>query len=1387
MRFSFLNLRSVKTRLTLFTVGIFLLCLWSLSFYAQKELRHDLQASAGEGQFDAVSILASDVNDQMADRVRSLEVVSVILAPQISHPSALQTTLEQRPYLQSLFNSGTYITGLDGIVIASTPTNLNRLGLSYFDRDYVIDALNGKNAISKPILGRVLKSPAIIMAQPIRNAQGAVVGALMGVINLGQPNFLEKIAKTRYGAEGSFLLVSRAHKLIITATNKDRIMTPAGGSVLSQRYLAGFEGYQLGTTTAGIRVVSAAKSVPVADWYLALDISSEAAFASISHLERRLLWATLFLTLLVGFLTYSVLGWGLAPLLIASDRLKRQMPALEHLQPLPVVRPDEIGDLVGGFNQVLQTLSEREAALAKSDDFFRMITKNIPGLLSYWTPDLRCAFANDNHLSWWGFSSQDMVGKHISEFFPLDMLASREAIFRAVLRGEDQTYEREHTKPNGECIYVVTQYIAYRDSDAPGQTVDSEVKGFFVLSTDITERRKAELEARKADQVIRGAIEALNEAFVLFDTDDRLVFCNDKYREMYPAIADMIAPGVKFEDMARANAKRGVYTDAIGRVDEWVAERVAIHQRSNYDLIRRLEDGRVLRVVERKMPDGQMVSFRIDITELVNAKDEAELANVSKSQFLANMSHEIRTPMNAILGMVKLLQNTELTPRQLDYATKTEGAAKSLLGLLNDILDFSKIEAGKMELDPQPFRIDHLLRDLSVIVSANVASKPVEVLFDIDPDVPNVLLGDALRLQQVLINLSGNAIKFTPKGEVVVQIKCLAQTGQLTTLRFAVRDSGIGIAPEHQAKIFVDFSQAEASTTRRFGGTGLGLAISKRMVKLMGGELELQSELDQGSTFYFTLSLPSLEHMPHEVSVLPARRLIEPLAVLVVDDNPVALDLLARMVMSLGWQVDTAASGERALAMDLARCAAGMAPYQAVFIDWEMPGIDGKGIDGWETLAQMRARQQAMQPAEKPPIRVMVTAHGRELLTQRSPQEQLMLSAFLVKPVTASLLFDAVADALAGVSNLRASARPEGDRLRHLDGLRLLVVEDNLINQQVAQELLIAEGAHVELADNGELGVQAVAHANPPFDAVLMDLQMPVMDGFAATAAIRQKLGLQDLPVIAMTANAMAADREACMAAGMNDHVGKPFDLPHLIAVLLAATGRSGPVAVAPKITESAGDSAGSGVARAIDVDAAVARMGGNTALYCRALQSYLADLKNLPDQLDDMLQSGQFQDAVRLLHTCKGLSATMGANAMADAARTAEGLAKSESASLDLTELRAQIREAVAAAEAALRPVLVTVEPTKVASDSSVQSTLSSVVESDWAGFCSDLRTLEALLKASDMSALDAFARLRDAYQSMVELHGEMLDQAMADLDFAQGEAACEALIRQFDSASGR
>ena len=917
----------------------------------------------------------------------------------------------------------------------------------------------------------------------------------------------------------------------------------------------------------------------------------------------------------------------------------------------------------------------------------------------------------------------------------------------ALARGPVVKHQFERTRPNGTPLEV-------RGAPMPGG-------GIISTYTDFTARRDAQQESARSAQLLSGSIEALDGAFALFDPEDRLLVCNQRYRDLYDLCTDLIVPGNAFEDIIRVGAQRGQYAAALGRVEEWVAERLELHRSPSSQSVQKLGDGRTLRIMERKMPSGHLVGYRFDITELVQAREAAEAASRSKSQFLANMSHEIRTPMNAILGMLSLLQKTGLNDRQSDYAGKAEGAARSLLVLLNEILDFSKIEADKMTLDPQPFCIDDMMRDLSVIVSTAVGSKPLEVLFDIDPLLPRNLVGDAMRLSQVLLNLSANAIKFTDAGEVVVSIQAIEQDGQIATVEFAVHDTGIGIAPEHQARIFEGFTQAEASTTRRYGGSGLGVAISQRFVALMGGELQLDSTPGVGSCFYFRIRLP----LAPAALVAGRAQPWSNLRVLVLDDNASARRILQRLAQSLGWVVDTADSGAQAVALMQQQAQAGVL-YRVVFVDWEMPEMDG-----WQVSQAIRAQRSTLSS----PLLVMVTAHGQETLLDRHPQDQSLLDGFLVKPITASMMLDVVVDALSPEKSASASRRGLPPASERLAGLRLLLVEDNPNNQQVARELLEAEGAFVQVACQGQEAVDALAAVPGAFDVVLMDLQMPVMDGFAATAHIRQELGLAKLPIVAMTANALDSDRDDCLAAGMNDHIGKPFDINRLVHVLLQQAGRppqgvsvaAASTSALPPVARSAATAAG------VDIDAALERLGGKLGIYERSLRSFVAELASAPAELQQHLDRTDAATARRLLHSIKGLAATLGATALSRIAADGENQLKTVDAETTLPDTVARSSAAFLAAIPALDALAQALRPAP-APAAPVRAPVP-----DLSALDASLRELGALLENSDMAACDALSVLLQQAGAALTDTLQPLADAVDALDFAVAATLC-AQLRQ-------
>ena len=991
--------------------------------------------------------------------------------------------------------------------------------------------------------------------------------------------------------------------------------------------------------------------------------------------------------------------------------------------------------------------------------------------------------------------------------------AAEGEIVDAIGREEAWVQERlaQHAQPELDMLQRTSSGRILRILERT--TPDGYRVGFRIDVTDVERAREA---AAESERLMRSAIDTLGEAFVLYDPDDRLVFCNERYRETYPISSPVIKPGVKFRTIIQYGAERGEFAEAEGRIDDWVAERMAMHIQPEMDVIQRLSSGKVIRVIERTTADGYRVGFRVDVTELVRSREEAEAASNAKSQFVANMSHEIRTPMNAILGMLHLLQTTELTTRQKDYAEKSESAAKSLLGILNDILDFSKVEAGKLELDPEPFSFDKLVRDLATIYSSNLKSKQLELLFDVDRTIPKVLIGDSLRLQQVLINLGGNSIKFTAQGEVMLRVKLEAQLihedHEEVLLAFELHDTGIGISPEAQAKIFSGFSQAESSTARKYGGTGLGLAISQRLVRLMGGELRVNSVQGEGSTFYFSLPFRIPTDVPAEFAPRD-RSDLTGLKALVVDDNLVAQQIMTGMLQELGWSSMAAEGPEDALALVENGLLDNPKPFDVVFVDWHMPGMDGL------TLA---SKIRAYCGDGPQPLIIMVTANGRDLLHDQSDDRKDLLDGFLVKPVTGSMLYDAVADATAarvGGKVLQVAASATQNRLF---GMRLLVVEDNVINQQVAQELLVREGATVTLADNGQVSVDLLNKEPDRFDLVLMDMQMPVMDGLQATHAIRNRLHLHELPIVAMTANAMAADREACLKAGMNDHVGKPFDLEHLVRTLLRWAGGVVRPFEPGEATVSEVNSQGEGLPEVIasksygssgkaekdvnflarpaqwpgsdrvEVDAALKRLGGDPSFYQRILRNFCNDLTPQVGRIGALTLTGPSADLAAALHTLKGTSSTVGAYKLADLVAEAERAVK-DSLTLQSTEPPTPVQwleplqTEVAQSEAALREVLAEMQrrlnPDAPAETLASEQTGTQGVEEpfDWRPLWQErLEQLTSLLEASDMQALELHDEMLQDGALAKAVDWQSLHAAMEQLDFEQALAAAKTLLQQ-------
>ncbi len=805
-----------------------------------------------------------------------------------------------------------------------------------------------------------------------------------------------------------------------------------------------------------------------------------------------------------------------------------------------------------------------------------------------------------------------------------------------------QPHEFSRTRPDGTVLDI-------RGTPIPGG-------GFVTTYQDVTRRVSAEKEARDARTQLLEALEVMDEAFVIFDAEDKLVICNDRYREYYPKSADLFVPGNTFEHIIREGAKRGEYELGGEDIESWVKRRSGEHRINDRSFERKMSSGRWLKVTDRRTPDGGSIGIRVDITQLKEAQEAAEAANVAKSSFLANMSHEIRTPMNAIIGLSRLALKTDLPPRAEDYLQKISNASQALLGIINDILDFSKLEAGRIELESVPFRLDDVLQNLATVIGEAASDKNVEVLFWTDPDIPRALKGDPLRLGQIVTNLASNAVKFTGEGEVVVRVEMVERNGNEGRFRFAVSDTGIGMTPEQQSQLFRPFTQADISTTRQYGGTGLGLTISKELAEMMGGSISLDSEPGKGSTF--TVELPFELQEDGEAKTMPPEIKAITLRALVVDDNETALEILGDTLSSLDFaDVECCSSPLKALEIFKNRAGTEQA-FNIVITDWRMPEMDGV-----EFIKRLSAE------ADPSPAIFLVTAHGSPEAIRQS--DNLGLAGFLAKPINTSLLIDAIVEHFSGGDTQAGTRRSglHGDTgVREvIKGLKVLLVEDNAINQQVATGILDEAGVNADIADNGRIAFERMRDAPAGVDVILMDLQMPEMDGYEATRQIRALPSLQDIPIIAMTAHAMAEERDACLQVGMNDHVSKPIDAEKLFATLAKwapqRTSDSGAESAAPEAAPEAApqptvgpataapsetaDSALDGLLAEVegfDFVEAKKRLGLDDAFFVKLLGDFNAKYANFENEITAAIDAGDTELASRLVHTVGGLAGTIGA-----------------------------------------------------------------------------------------------------------------------------------------------
>ncbi len=941
--------------------------------------------------------------------------------------------------------------------------------------------------------------------------------------------------------------------------------------------------------------------------------------------------ASLFVLLLILVFAYLV-----------YRETQQQLKNLVHNQTLHLLEVQE---------QANQQLQQANATLQISEEKLAVTLHSIGDAVIATDAEGRVTLLNPLAEQLTGWTQAEAIGHAVAKVFHIISRKTRQPalipVKQTLAQGTVQTLIDDTLligRQGSEC--------AIADSCAPIRDRDGLVVGAVLVFRDVTEEYAAQQALRDQQFYTRSLIESNIDALMATDPAGIITDINQQMQTLTGRSREQLI-GSSFKhlftdaEQAEAGIKRVLSQKTLADYELSVRALngretpVSYNASTFYDRDNTLQGvfAAVHDITDSKRLDRILQDKN---TELESATAIAEKASLTKSDFLSNMSHEIRTPMNAIIGMSHLVMKTQLTPHQRDYITKIQSSSRHLLSIINDVLDFSKIEAGKLSVECVEFELEKVLENVANLIAVKVAAKGLELVFDVDHKVPSKLIGDSLRLGQILINYSNNAVKFTKQGEIAITIRLKEETDTNVLIHCAVRDTGIGMNEEQIAHLFQKFSQADTSTTREFGGTGLGLVISKKLAELMGGEVGVDSELGKGSTFWFTSrfdkSIGQQRKLTFDDGQLGKRALV-------VDDNESARLVLADLLVGMGFQVNQVESGKEAI---IAVSSADVAhePYEIVFLDWQMPGMDGI-----ETLKQLKQLPLLNQI----PSMMMVTAYGREEVIKSA--EEAGFEDILIKPVSASLLFDSVVRIFGGVidgsGTVSVTSSDSFEQLASIRGARILLVEDNDLNQEVATELLCDAGFVVDLAENGQIALDKLKHAD--YDMVLMDMQMPVMDGVAATREIRKELRHSALPVVAMTANAMQSDREHCLAAGMNDHIAKPIEPEDLWLALLKWIKPRHTVTIDTKtVPQVAPDANLPFTIDRLDMTSGLRRVLGHQQTYLSMLNKFVAGQKNATENITKALEDKDFVSAERLAHTLKAVAGNIGAN---DLPRLAESL----------------------------------------------------------------------------------------------------------------------------------
>jgi PAS domain S-box-containing protein len=1083
--------------------------------------------------------------------------------------------------------------------------------------------------------------------------EGATIGLLK--VNFKVRDIIDIVSSNSLNMDESIVLVESHGNLLARTENRKR----SGLSEIEKRVLTGGEGNSgtihnihndtqtiMAFSQIGAQInrrilppgakkgISGEKWVPTT-WHLFVEVDQEKVYAPINKLVYNFfIIGVVLLTLLMtsSFLFARQLLRPIAKLTDGVERIGKGELAFR----INLNSNDEFGQLGNAFDGMALKLQGSLDSLKKSEERFKL-SLNFSAVGSwdwdmktgqlYWSENITPLFGGIEGYSDICYES------FMQAIHPDDREKVQKEVETSIEDGKPYEVEYRVVWQDGTIRWILECGDMLRDKDGKAQHKLGVVQ-------EITSRKKSEEELQQHSLAVKQSPVSV----VITDIKGQIEYVNPKFEEVTGySFAEVVGQNPR---LLKSGKHDNTFYEELWKTvlkgEEWHGE--ICNRRKNGE-----EFWESASISSLKSSDGLITHFvavKENITEkkiMKMAAERAEAATKAKSDFLANMSHEIRTPMNAVLNMSRLALETDLSPKQRNYILKSTQSAEALLGIINDILDFSKVEAGMLEIESINFNLYEVLDRVSSIIGLKTHEKKLELIYDFEPKIRNHLIGDPMRLTQVIVNLANNAIKFTKEGEIIIQLRTLDVDDKTVQLQVAVKDTGIGIEPEKQKAIFKSFTQADSSISRRYGGTGMGLAISTSLVEIMGGEIGMESEPGKGSTFHFTTTFGVWNQDNQEEFRVPDD--VSSIRILMVDDNDRARQSSCQILQGFNFQVGEATTGAEALD-ELLAAEASNRPYQLVLMDLQMPEMDG-------VTATRAIKESAL--LENPPVIIMLSTYDVDTISNEL--DDIGLKGMLIKPVTPSTLLDSILNLFGYNTGLRHSHRVKAqsvsDAEEKLRGAKILVAEDNEINQEVVMDLLGAVGLIIVTANDGQEALDILQRES--FDGVLMDIQMPEMDGFTATQAIRKQERFKDLPIIAMTANAMVGDREKAMEAGMNDHIAKPIDPETMLVTMAKWITPAAPSQKLITSTDMAEESKALPELECLDREAGLAICRGNSTLYQKLLIKFIKNHQNFVDHFNAARKQNDEVAATRHAHTLKGVAGTIGAVRLEAAAATLE------------------------------------------------------------------------------------------------------------------------------------